>query len=397
MQDLAPIAVLTYTRLDHLKQTVKALQKNSLARESIIYFFSDAAQKGDEWKVQLLREYLKTVTGFKKIFLEERKTNSYLENTVGNVEKILKYYGKGIILEDDIVTASGFLKYMNDALNYYENNDKVFSVTGYSPPISLPDDYVKDYFTLRRFSGWGAGLWGSKYFKMKPLTVEEFESADKKNISTYGTDLLTMMDKQAKGGIRANDVNMMFYQYKTDMMTIYPKKSLVQNIGHDGSGVHCGVSDKFYHSELWDKTKNFVFDDDIKSNQAIIRANFDFRFSMNSFAKELIITDLMEKIEKLKGNRFSIYGIGELTQLLFTRLHSSRGDKIVRYLIDSTVKEKKSLFHGYKIVSPEIAIENGETNFVLASWNGRAALREKLKQLTSDNVNIKILIPEICN
>jgi len=42
--DLAPIVLFVYNRPDHTRQTVEALQKNELAKESELFIYSDAAK-----------------------------------------------------------------------------------------------------------------------------------------------------------------------------------------------------------------------------------------------------------------------------------------------------------------------------------------------------------------
>ncbi len=67
---LAPIALFSYMRLDTLKKTVEALKTNDLASQSELYIFSDAARNGeDAFVVSQVRDYLQTITGFKKIYL----------------------------------------------------------------------------------------------------------------------------------------------------------------------------------------------------------------------------------------------------------------------------------------------------------------------------------------
>lgn len=381
--DLLPIALLTYIRLGHLKKTVEALQKNTLASQSELFIISDGPQKEDEKLVTKVKKYVYKIKGFKKIHIIEHKDNNYPNNLIKSINFIMKEYGAVITLEDDIVTAPGFLQFMNDAEKYYRNNKKVFSISGYTPPIKISNEYTKDYFSLRRFSGWGNVIWADKYFEMNPFTKEQFQKGDKQEIAKYGLDLLTMMEKQANGSLNANDVNIMFHQYQNDMYTVYPKKSLVQNIGHDGSGVHCGVSNKFHHDTLWDKTEGFVFDDDIIPNQEIVKANFDFRFEMNDFSKEKIINDLVKQIEKLENNSFSVYGIGEITTLLLAKLYIKKCTKRVNYFIDSRAETQAMTFNGETVISAKEALKNGERNFVIVSWNHKEVIRNNLFKLCS--------------
>jgi hypothetical protein len=73
---LAPIVLFVYNRLDHTKQTVEALQKNELASESELFIYSDAAKNEEgTLKVKAVREYLKTMMDLKiSLYVREKKT-----------------------------------------------------------------------------------------------------------------------------------------------------------------------------------------------------------------------------------------------------------------------------------------------------------------------------------
>jgi len=77
---LAPISISTYSRLEHLTKTIESLQKNTLAKESVLYIFSDAPKNGDEEVVKKVRDYLYTISGFKEIHIIEQKTNNIKKN-----------------------------------------------------------------------------------------------------------------------------------------------------------------------------------------------------------------------------------------------------------------------------------------------------------------------------
>lgn len=283
LRELAPIGIGTYSRKEHLKQTIKALQKNTLAQQSILYIFSDAAQKGDEGIVSELRDYAHNIDGFKRVYVVERSENGRVENNRGGQRHLLDLYGKCIFMEDDIVTAPGFLAFMNEALDYYENDKRILSITGYSLPIKALKDFNDDVFVLPRFNGWGVGLWQKKYEKVSYFSYDEYLDFRKDNhsvnrfLSGGGEDMLPMLKAESQGIIDAFDVKAMFHQYKNNMLTVYPKKSLVQNIGHDGSGVHCGTTNKFHHKKLWSKVKNFKFVKSPQVDERIRKANFKFR------------------------------------------------------------------------------------------------------------------------
>ena len=97
--------------------------------------------------------------------------------------------------------------------------------------------------------------------------------------------------------------------------TLYPRESLVQNIGHDGSGVHCGVSDK-YEVEISEKT-DFVFDDKIELNPEIVRENFKFRFLLNDYSMSFLVDGLIQKLKESESQSFSVWGVGKMTSYNF--------------------------------------------------------------------------------
>jgi len=282
MSELAPIGVSTYTRLEHLKKTISALQLNTLAKQSHLFIFSDAPKQGDEEKVRKVREYLHTIDGFKKVIILERKVNSRIKNNRGGIKQLLDESGQCIFMEEDVVTAPGFLDFMNKALLFYKDSENILSVTGYGLPINT-QKIKTDSFVLPRFNAWGFGIWKDRFEEINYIDREEYLSffdnkvAVKNLITGGGEDMLAMLESESKGEIDALDVKAMFHQYKNNMLTVYPKNSLVQNIGHDGSGIHCGATDKFYHDFLWDKVSDFKFDDNPKVDEKISKANYNFR------------------------------------------------------------------------------------------------------------------------
>ena len=112
---LAPIVLFVYNRLDHTQKTVQALLDNQLADKSTIFIFSDSAKDNKErYKVNQVREYIKTIDGFKKINIINRDKNYGLaDSIIDGVTKIISEFDKVIVLEDDLVSSPFFLKYMN--------------------------------------------------------------------------------------------------------------------------------------------------------------------------------------------------------------------------------------------------------------------------------------------
>ncbi len=247
MKHLAPIGVSTYSRLNHLKQTITALQNNALAKQSKLYIFSDAPKPGDEKKVAKIREYIQIIDGFKDVIIVERKTNGRVANGRGGIKQLLDEYGRMIFLEDDIVTAPGFLKFMNSGLEFYKNDERVFAIVGYKPPIDFKD-YNDDFYFDPLFSGWGIGFWKRNYEQIQSINRDNLMNNKillKKMKRYHSSTLLKLMKKDLNREIDAMDVKIIYTMVLNDFISVVPNYNLVKNIGFDGSGLHTGMSNRY--------------------------------------------------------------------------------------------------------------------------------------------------------
>jgi len=285
MDTLAPIGLSTYKRISHLKKTIEALKKNKLAEESELYIFSDAPKPGDESEVKAVRDYIRTICGFKKVYVIERKKNNIVFNNRDGMRLLLNNFGKMIWLEEDVITAPGFLTFLNEALEYYKNNKRIISISAYTFPLNCLEKYDKDVFFIKRFNAWGFATWSDRFdpfgFDLDRKLAKKFLENSKlmeKFRKELGPDIKYKLMSIYNNEVDALDLKIMFYQFIHGLFTVYPKKSLVENIGHDGTGVHCGKTSIFHHYELWNKTDNFIFMKKIKINKVIVKSNYNFRY-----------------------------------------------------------------------------------------------------------------------
>lgn len=174
-KNLAPVVIFVYNRLDNTRETIEALKSNYLAKETDVYVFSDGPKTEKNKKsVNDVRNYLKTVTGFKSFNVIERKENFYLErNVIEGTTEIINKFGKVIVLEDDGVSAKYFLTFMNNALDFYENEQKVMHIATFTF-IKMPEDYNKAFFwRYSENTGGGWGTWKNRWEKFVWFQTEE--------------------------------------------------------------------------------------------------------------------------------------------------------------------------------------------------------------------------------
>ena len=149
---LAPIILFVYNRPWHTQQTVEALQKNELSSESDLVIFADGpkanATEEQKEKISQVREYTHKISAFKSVTIYEKEINCGLANSViAGVTEIINKFGKVIVVEDDLVTSRYFLNFMNETLDFFENDEWIFSVSGYnysSEILKIPSNYKKD-------------------------------------------------------------------------------------------------------------------------------------------------------------------------------------------------------------------------------------------------------------
>ena len=71
--DTAPIVLFVYNRPWHTRQTVEALRRTELAEQSELHIFSDAPKSPtDREAVGAVREYIRTIDGFRSLGVQNR-------------------------------------------------------------------------------------------------------------------------------------------------------------------------------------------------------------------------------------------------------------------------------------------------------------------------------------
>jgi GT2 family glycosyltransferase len=250
MQNFAPIALFVYNRPEHTRRTIKFLQQNLLADESRLYIFSDAAKdSSQQLLVDEVRAIIRLVDGFKSVELIERKTNFGLaESIIDGVSTLVSEYGIVIVFEDDLISSAYTLQYFNDALQRYQNEEKLMHIGAYMYP--LKGENLPETFFYRAATSWGWATWERAWRDFEPdvnKIIARFDRKKKNEFSIEGTMNFWKQIIEFKRG-RNNSWAIRWYAsiFLKGGLTLNPSKSLINNIGHDGSGIHSGLND-IYH------------------------------------------------------------------------------------------------------------------------------------------------------
>lgn len=251
--EVAPIALFVYNRPAHTHQTIDALQKNDLAGESDLYIFSDAPKKPEAAEaVREVREYIKTIGGFRSVSIVERDKNWGLANSIiDGVTRLCNEYGRVIVLEDDLVTSPHFLRFMNEALDRYQDEPQVMQISGYMFPVKV--EIEEDALFLPLTTSWGWATWIRAWQLFDPdakgYARVKADLALRKQFNLNGAyDYFSMLEAQLAGRVDSWAVRWQLSAFLLGGLTLYPRYSLVINSGFDGSGTHGALRGFLSHS-----------------------------------------------------------------------------------------------------------------------------------------------------
>lgn len=249
MQKLAPIILFVYNRPEHTRKTVEALLKNKEAQYSDLFVFADGCKSNEHAEaVNTVRNYIKTIKGFKSITIKEQDKNLGLApSVIAGVTDIVNRFGEVIVVEDDLITSKFFLKFMNEALEMYKNEVKVSSIHGYMYPL---DGEMQETYFVNDPGCWGWGTWARAWKFFEPDGEKLLNELSKYNL-TYVFDYdgsyayTEMLEDQVEGRVSSWAIRWYASAFLNNMVSLWPGHSLVKNIGMDGTGRHCGETNIF--------------------------------------------------------------------------------------------------------------------------------------------------------
>jgi len=253
----APIALFVYARPIETIKTLDSLGKNFLASQSELFIFSDGAKgEKDLPKVKEVRTIIKNYSfPFKKVEIIEKEKNFGLANSIiSGVTEVFNYYERIIVMEEDLISAPNFLNFVNASLLKYENENKIFSVTGYTYQFNIKDNYKFDNYFLPRCESLGWGTWKNRWEKadwnVSDLKVFLSDKNKINDFSKIGFDLLGMLLKQQLGKVDSWAVRWCYTHFKNNALCSYPTISKIVHIGEGGFATHVKRELKFLETKL---------------------------------------------------------------------------------------------------------------------------------------------------
>ncbi len=307
----APVAMFVYNRADHFKETYEALAKCEEAKYTDLIIFSDGAknEKAAE-AVEVVRAFAKKIKEekqFNTVKIVESPVNKGLaKSIIEGVTEVVNEYGSVIVLEDDCACSPYFLKYMNNCLDFFKNNKKIGSISGYAPAIPFPEEYKADIFTAYRSCSCSWGTWADRWENVD-WELKDFSDFCKnpsliKKLNSNGNDRFMRLYRQTKGNGSSWSVRFGAHLVKNDWLTIYPRYSYIKNIGCDESGVHSKSEDAEKMAVDLSKTIKDPRIANVEFNKKIQKTmKKHYSFGIVSDIKKIIATTIIVIKCKIKG------------------------------------------------------------------------------------------------
>lgn len=321
MNNLAPIIIFCYNRPEHLRKTLESLSKNDLAEHSTLFIFCDGpklnATPQQLDKIKQTRKIAKSEKWCKEVHIIEQVKNKGLADSIVNgVTEIVNKYGKVIVLEDDLITAKGFLKYMNEALELYENEEKVMHISGYMYPHK---ETLQETFFYRVTMCWGWATWKRAWKHYNNDAIELWKKLIQKNdvadFDKYGGDYLSsQLFLNIEGNLKTWFIKWNTTVYLLEGLSLFPNVSLVENIGFDGTGENCGIDYRFNNNL---KKYITVFPIDLLENKDVRNIISSFLYPPNNQIKKQKTNNFSSFF---KNNRFTNRILEKLTHHVFQKL-----------------------------------------------------------------------------
>lgn len=238
----APVAVFAFRRPEHLTRCLESLRAcPEAARTDLVVFCDGPRGAADEEGVAQVRAIARQASGFASVRTIEQEENLGLAaSLIAGVSRMLDENDRVIVVEDDLVVSADFLRFMNEGLDIYADDESVASIHGFCYSVAEP---LPPTFFLRGADCWGWATWRRAWAVFDAdgarLLQRLHETGSEEVFDLDGAYPYTaMLEDQVAGRVDSWAVRWRASTFLAGMLTLWPGRSLVQNIGQDGSGTH---------------------------------------------------------------------------------------------------------------------------------------------------------------
>ncbi len=248
MNPVIPVVLFAYARPDHLRRILVCLREDCIP---LLYVFADAPKTPEvAGRVAEVRKILHEID-WCEVHLVERVENFGLGKSIlAGVAEVFQQHDSLIVFEDDLICVPGTYLYLCAALDYYKDDPRVMSVTGWTHPLVTPSTVTDQPYFDGRTECWSWGTWARVWEGMEQDAISLVNTCIEKKIDVYhyGTDLLDMAKAEKEKNIWA--VRFSYLHILHGGLCLRPPHSMVDHAGFDEQGTNAISRSKWELSNL---------------------------------------------------------------------------------------------------------------------------------------------------
>lgn len=246
------LCCFAYNRPDHTRRTLEALARCRMACETVLVGVVDGPKAAeDEVNVQEVRRLMSHAKGFREVIPVFRNQNfGTVRSLVPAITSVLEQYGAAIFVEDDVIVSEHFLDFMNSALDTYQREARVMSVSGYMFPGDLSGRLPETFF-YRKGTSFSWATWDRAWQCLSMDCRGLLERLQQSGLTGAldGEGTFKLSNVLARDAVRGDNHSVASWSPRwfasmilAGGLTLYPRTSLSHNIGFDGTGVRSPIS-----------------------------------------------------------------------------------------------------------------------------------------------------------
>lgn len=271
------VAVFTYHRSYHTEKVLDALKNNTVLPEKLIVFQDGLKAGEDEQEWSRVNRLIQNIDWCDKEIIVSDQNKGLAESIVTGINHVFEKNDAVIVLEDDCVAHPLFMEFVTGCLRKYRDNSSVFSVNGYSWNADVVSNGTDAYF-IGRTSSWGWATWKDRWKlyqqDYKILGRIRKDSEKSRAFDVWGQDLEGHLLGNVYGECDSWAVFWALKCIEQGGFCPTPYDSLIENVGFDGTGVHCGSMDIDTRMREWNDRRTIALPDKVEFPE-----NYEIAFS----------------------------------------------------------------------------------------------------------------------
>lgn len=271
----APIAIFAFNRPRQFARMIDSLKKNEGFAGREVFVFVDGPRNSDDQPK--IKEVIELACSFTAHVISSPTNKGLAASVIAGVSKLMDKYGLCIVIEDDLVLMPSFLPFMDEALDFYADDERIFSVCGYGLKIKRPKGYDGDVYLGIRSSSWGWATWKDRWDTVDWEVSDWQQLSESKKMqkafNAGGSDMYGMLKDFMEGRNNSWAIRFCYAQHRQGRYSLHPFRSLVANEGFGIEATNCRQKYSRFKIELDDTGQPLSLPSQVLPSKHIITQN----------------------------------------------------------------------------------------------------------------------------